>query len=264
MNKVALCVGIDKYGTGMPTDPNYLPGAVRSSHGMATLLRQQGFSITEIYDDKATYSNILGAIKDLWVSAPNMGDVLVIQWAGHGLLVNGQACLVPVNVFPSDSSSHFEYLIPRSTWEVLINQRPPHAHLFTNLDVCYSAGLDLVTRQDTPGIPQTPHVSLPYLDTFEQNNAFPKVPLFGNTNNLVEFSPCAGNQLSVEFPFGPTQDYYCLWTYWILRVMQDPTLKGKSYYQIFQSASAKAMAQYGSAAPNVKGDMALLKKPFLT
>jgi hypothetical protein len=73
----ALCVGIDRY----PTSP--LAGCVADARGWSSALRREGFDVTLLLDEDATRAGILAGLDRLMAgSVP--GDVLVLQYAGHG------------------------------------------------------------------------------------------------------------------------------------------------------------------------------------
>lgn len=78
----ALCIGIDRY----PDEGDRLQGCVADAKAWASTLREQGFEVTELIDGDATRDEILRAILDL-VSESAPGDVLAVQYSGHGTFV---------------------------------------------------------------------------------------------------------------------------------------------------------------------------------
>jgi hypothetical protein len=78
--RVALCVGIDAY----PTSP--LAGCVRDAEAWTGELRRQGFSVTTLVDRQATRQGIIESLSSM-VAAAAPGDVLVLQYSGHGTQV---------------------------------------------------------------------------------------------------------------------------------------------------------------------------------
>lgn len=78
----ALCIGVDAY----PDDGDRLQGAVADAHAWAEAFRAADFEVTELTDAAATRDAILRGILEL-VSQAVPGDVLALQYAGHGTFV---------------------------------------------------------------------------------------------------------------------------------------------------------------------------------
>lgn len=78
--KLALCIGIDAY----PKDP--LNGCVADAEAWGEAFRGAGFEVESIRNADATRDEILRAMLDK-VSAARDGDVVAIQFAGHGTFV---------------------------------------------------------------------------------------------------------------------------------------------------------------------------------
>jgi hypothetical protein len=82
MEKRALCIGINDYpGTGSD-----LAGCVNDANDWAAALDKRGFTVTKILDKQATGASIRNAIKTL-VTQAKRGDLVVIQYSGHGSFV---------------------------------------------------------------------------------------------------------------------------------------------------------------------------------
>ncbi len=77
----ALCIGIDSYPS-----PNDLAGCVNDARAWATLFQSLKFEVTTLLNQQATRGAILDGIGQLIASARS-GDVVVIQYAGHGTQV---------------------------------------------------------------------------------------------------------------------------------------------------------------------------------
>lgn len=77
--KTALCVGIDEY----PRPADRLKGAVNDSDLWREVLLKAGFAVTSLTNTDATRANILGSLYQM-ISSASPGDVLVLQYAGHG------------------------------------------------------------------------------------------------------------------------------------------------------------------------------------
>jgi hypothetical protein len=78
----ALCIGVDAY----PDEGDRLRGCVADAHAWAEALRAAEFEVTELTDAAATRDAILRGILEL-VSSASPGDVLALQYSGHGTFV---------------------------------------------------------------------------------------------------------------------------------------------------------------------------------
>ena len=78
----ALCIGVDAY----PDEGDRLAGCVADAHAWAEALRAAEFEVTELTDAAATRDAILRGILEL-VSSASPGDVLALQYSGHGTFV---------------------------------------------------------------------------------------------------------------------------------------------------------------------------------
>ncbi|MFH8248822.1 caspase family protein [Microbacterium sp. B2969] len=78
----ALCIGIDEY----KREGDRLQGCVADSKLWASELKGAGFDVTPLTNAQATRQNILGSIFSM-VTNSVAGDVLVIQYSGHGTRV---------------------------------------------------------------------------------------------------------------------------------------------------------------------------------
>jgi caspase domain-containing protein/N-acetylmuramoyl-L-alanine amidase-like protein len=73
----ALCVGIDSYGA------QSLAGCVNDVRSFGDSLRQWGFAVSELTNERATRNAILAGI-DSVLTQSSAGDIVVIVYAGHG------------------------------------------------------------------------------------------------------------------------------------------------------------------------------------
>src|SRR4030042_3457117 len=105
MERRALCIGINDYpGTGSD-----LAGCVNDAKDWAAALRRHGFTVTKILDKQATGASIRNGIKAL-VTQAKRGDLVVIQYSGHGSFVPDEdgdepdgtdGCLCPYDIRPN-------------------------------------------------------------------------------------------------------------------------------------------------------------------
>ncbi|HYJ15863.1 MAG TPA: caspase family protein [Candidatus Limnocylindria bacterium] len=103
MAKYALCIGINNY----PGTDSDLSGCVNDANDWAAALTKRGFTTTKMYDKKASGKNMRAAIKSV-IGAAGAGDLVVIQYSGHGSYVpddNGDEpdgkdeCLCPYDIY---------------------------------------------------------------------------------------------------------------------------------------------------------------------
>ena len=74
----ALCIGIDAYGGS-----NALQGCVADAQSFAEALTRWGFNVQQLTNERATRQTITAGIEQL-LSRSTSGDIVVIQYAGHG------------------------------------------------------------------------------------------------------------------------------------------------------------------------------------
>lgn len=77
----ALCIGIDAYPAG-----NALAGCVADARDWSAALAGLGFEVDTLFDGAATQAGILHALEGM-AGAARPGDVLVVQYSGHGTTV---------------------------------------------------------------------------------------------------------------------------------------------------------------------------------
>lgn len=267
-NRIALCIGIDHYGA-----PNTLPGSARSARGFAGLLRPRGFHLSELYDASASKAAIVHALGQCYAACQAPGDVLAVYYCGHGLPVGGEDCIAPIDVFPASGGTYLENCIPASQWQTLLAQRPAHAHVFTLLDCCYSAGIAAQHARAAgrfPLVAQVPDsAQIAFAGAGSQFTPVPipagfAQPAIANLSNLAEYAPCGPSQLTVQLAYGTGGDYYSVFTYWLLKQMQQPLASHWAYKQMFTEVATLSRKQYALGVPVLKGDTAMQNKIFLS
>lgn len=82
MPKYALCIGINDY----PGTDSDLSDCVNDANDWAAVLKTKGFVTSKLFDKQATGKNIRAAIEATVAKAQN-GDLVVIQYSGHGSYV---------------------------------------------------------------------------------------------------------------------------------------------------------------------------------
>lgn len=76
----ALVVGINKYTNGW----GRLDAAVNDARAVASVLKEQGFQVTELYDQQATKYNIVHQLSTVLPAKVKAGDRFVFYYSGHG------------------------------------------------------------------------------------------------------------------------------------------------------------------------------------
>jgi hypothetical protein len=140
----ALCIGIDAY-----EPPNRLAGCINDARAWAAALTELGFTTTLLLDGEATWEGILRATNDI-VTTAQPGDVVVIQYAGHGTRVpdadgdeegGRDSALCPFDF----TSGRF---IIDDDVRRMLQRLPPQVNLTGFFDCCHSG---TITRLVAPG-----------------------------------------------------------------------------------------------------------------
>lgn len=84
--RLALCVGIDRYGKDAYGRDISLRGCVADSRRWQAVLKAAGFDARTLHDRAATRATVLAQL-DALIAQGRAGDVLVYQFAGHGTQV---------------------------------------------------------------------------------------------------------------------------------------------------------------------------------
>jgi hypothetical protein len=131
----ALCVGVNDY----PTSP--LAGCVSDSAAWASVLRAQGFDVTAVAQTDATAAGLRALLREA-VSRTQTGDVLVFQFAGHGVRIVDQGNLdepedeafVPIDF-------QVNGFIRDDEIRLMMDELPAGANATIIVDCCHSGGL---------------------------------------------------------------------------------------------------------------------------
>lgn len=86
VRRLALCVGIDRYGRDAYGRDISLRGCVADSRRWQAVLKAAGFEARTLHDAAATRATVLAQL-DALIAQGRAGDVLVYQFAGHGTQV---------------------------------------------------------------------------------------------------------------------------------------------------------------------------------
>jgi metacaspase-1 len=148
MEKLALCIGINDYsGTGSD-----LAGCVNDANDWSTALGKHGFNpINKLFNKQATGDAIRKGIKNL-VSQAKCGDLVVIQYSGHGSFVpdddgdepdGTDECLCPYDISTKGP------IIDDEMFD-LFNSRQPGVKVFMISDSCHSGTVAKFAPISTP------------------------------------------------------------------------------------------------------------------
>lgn len=100
--KIALCIGINDY----PGTDSDLKGCVNDANDWSAVLKKRGFEVENLFDKAATGKNMRSALGKL-VGSAKSGDIVVVQYSGHGSFVPDQdgdepdgtdECLCPYDI----------------------------------------------------------------------------------------------------------------------------------------------------------------------
>lgn len=100
--KVALCIGINDY----PGTNSDLHGCVNDANDWSAALKKRGFEVENLFDKAATGKNLRAALEKI-VGSAKSGDLVVVQYSGHGSFVEDKdgdepdgtdECLCPYDI----------------------------------------------------------------------------------------------------------------------------------------------------------------------
>jgi hypothetical protein len=140
--RIALCIGIDEYAA-----PHTLRGCVNDSEDWAELFRSMNYTVATLRNRAATRAAITQALAS-HVAELKSGDVLLFQYAGHGVQ------------FPDDSADEpdgkDEALCPADMMtagfirddeiRLILNRIPPGALAIGFIDCCHSGSITRMIR----------------------------------------------------------------------------------------------------------------------
>jgi TolB-like protein len=136
----AVVIGIDAYKTLKP-----LGGAVRDATSVAKLLRQRGFKVHTLMNEKATRAEIAGLLGDDLPNQVGPDDRVLVYFAGHGMTTGTKGhemgYLMPVDADKGRVRSTGLNMREVQNWFAGY----PAKHVMFVADACYS-GLAVVTR----------------------------------------------------------------------------------------------------------------------
>jgi hypothetical protein len=141
-NGVALVVGNTRYQIGD------LSNASKDAEDIASALKDLGFEVQLLKD--LDQRGLAGAIKAFGQSAKNNGKTAVFYFSGHGIQVNTEDYLIPIDVISMDTSEIARRSVPlQNVFDALGVRVAPNVVI---LDACRVTG-PFVTGLAEPGNP---------------------------------------------------------------------------------------------------------------
>lgn len=147
MAKYALCIGINNY----PGTSSDLNGCVNDANDWAKELTKRGFAVTKLLDKQATGKAMRAAIQTT-VGKAKFGDLIVVQYSGHGSFVpdeNGDEpdgtdeCLCPYDIGRNGPITDDELFD-------LFSERPRGVKILMISDSCHSGTVARFAPITTP------------------------------------------------------------------------------------------------------------------
>jgi hypothetical protein len=257
-SKKALCIGIDAYRT------KPLRGCVNDARAWAKALERMGFSSELMLNQAATKNKILDGIRQL-VENSRSGDVLVIQYSGHGTQVPDRGTL-------DESDGLDEALVPVDVEQrgfvvdddlaVICNGIPEGVNVTFFMDCCHSgtitrlfAGVDQTEADDvrTRFIVPTEEMLNAHFRTHRAiARSAQRSPYSGQREIL--FSACQSNQTAKER--GGQGDF----TRFALQVLQRNS-SGRSNSDFVDAV--RSIGRFEDQRPQLWSDQTLWDAPML-
>lgn len=142
-HNVAVVIGIDDYGNGVPR----LRTAVSDAHAVGDMLRDShGFDVKLLVDGAATRAGIIAALREAG-GRVNQDTRVVIYFAGHGIAREDAGALhgflLPADAAREDESS---FIAMNDLWRTL--EALSCRHLLLVLDCCFAGTFSWSTMRD--------------------------------------------------------------------------------------------------------------------
>ncbi len=142
----AVVIGIGHYPSSQWPDLTF---ARKDAEGMATILRNQGFEVTTLYDEQATARQILMTLEDRLAPLLRPNDRILFFFSGHGhtQTLSGRdfGYLVPY-----DGGENFASLVSMELLHSLSNKMDAAKHQVFIIDACF--GGQFAPAKSVPGI----------------------------------------------------------------------------------------------------------------
>ncbi|MEJ8836940.1 caspase family protein [Ramlibacter sp. AN1133] len=210
--RIALCIGVDEY----PNPQHRLSGCVNDAQTWAGALTRLGFQTRMLVNGQATRAGIDAALREL-IGQSRAGDVIVLQYAGHGTNVadldgdetdGRDEALCPVDfasgaLFIDDDIARVFATLPEGV------------NLTVFMDCCHSGtntrfavGLEPGALAVPPGtkaryVPPSPALDQAHAEFRQQNASLTREVRAGGTGGAeamrhVKFSACLDTEVALE------------------------------------------------------------------
>lgn len=204
--RLAVCIGIDAY-----PDPRYvLGGCVADARAWQAALEARGFEVRACHDAQATRAGIVAALTDV-VGGSRPGDVLALQFAGHGTQLNDldgdEEDAIDEAFVPYDFANG-GYLLDDDLWGVFAAV-PDGVALTCFFDCCHSGTITRVMGLPPPPLP--PGARARYMKPTDEMNAAhrafrsrqaravtPRASRDRQAMRTVVFAACQDDQVAYE------------------------------------------------------------------
>ena len=184
----AIVIGIDHYKRlSLPR----LKNAVNDARSIASILREKGFSVIELYNENATKERILDALKKIKQTSTNQ-DATLFYFAGHGDGVSGHNGVREGYILPYDFNSdlnnpnadvmYYDQSAISISSLVMYTRDTKAKHIGIVLDSCFS-GLAMDSKYATKSISSS---SAKKLDKVEYDTQTRSVRIKPISQSVVE------------------------------------------------------------------------------
>lgn len=235
--KHALIVGVSDYGN-INEDPNKWSNISGANDValLSPLFEKQGYKVTTLVDSKATYSNIIGALKKV-VKELNKGDIVYLHFSMHGQPfedLNGDEAdgwdeaLIPVDAQMQYDEGKYEgknHLIDDEMEKYIAKIRTRigiYGELFVVLDACHSGtasrGDDGRIRGVREGFTRSGKDYTP--DRSKETNEYFKVSTAKGQSPVTFLEACRSYQQNKEIYDQESKNWYGSLSYYIAKVMK--------------------------------------------
>ncbi|MEM8502531.1 MAG: caspase family protein [Cyanobacteria bacterium P01_D01_bin.1] len=150
---LAIVVGIDRYGHGIPQLANSVSDASAIAHLLET---KHGYTTTLLTNQKATQQHLVSLLYDILPKQVKSTDRLLFYFAGHGIALNGEdgpeGFLIPQDSRLGNTQT---YLSMVQLQQALIAL--PCRHFLAIFDCCFAGAFRWSSTRDISAVPEVIH-----------------------------------------------------------------------------------------------------------
>jgi hypothetical protein len=253
----ALCIGINSYAS------QALFGCVADAQLWANTLQSLGFESQLLIESNATYEGLRAALNSL-VSSAKPGDVIVVQYSGHGTTIprdgaEPDEALVPIDFFTTGA------LLLDKELAAIFNKTPASVNLTCFFDCCNSGDITrlLLAGQaaSRPRFIQLTPAQVALFNQFSSRRGLALLPDRARGERDISFAACRRDESAFET--GGNGDFTRATT----KLLQGGSIPALSN-QEFQSRIVSAFGVAARQHPQLIGAMGLfgrrLLEPFVS